>query len=103
MRSLPHVEQLTPEGEHPIVVSTDHAQPADRQGLGRISLGQDEGALGRVLSSRVVGVVQLGDAFQLGVLGGVALLVQLALSYMKLRKFVDVNHKACSLKPHCTT
>ena len=43
VRGLPDIQQLSPEREHPVIVSPDHAQPADCQGLGRVSLGQDEG------------------------------------------------------------
>ena len=61
MRGLPDVEQFSPEWEDAVVISPDHAQPADSQRLGWVSLSQDESTLVGVSASSVVGIIQLWD------------------------------------------
>ena len=76
---LTDVQQLALEWKDAIVVPANDPQTGDCQRLGWVSLGQDERTLLRVLRACIVGIIQLGNALQLGVLGWVALLVQLRL------------------------
>ena len=73
------VEQFTLERENAVLVATDDTQSGDGQRFGRVSFRQDQRAVDRVLGSGVVGVLQFGDALELGVLLARALLVQLVL------------------------
>mmetsp|Transcript_58836 Transcript_58836/g.168974 ORF Transcript_58836/g.168974 Transcript_58836/m.168974 type:complete len:955 (+) Transcript_58836:1131-3995(+) len=59
-----HVEQFTPQGEDAVLVSADNTEAGDGQRLGRVSLGQDEGACVRILAASVVGILQLRHASQ---------------------------------------
>ena len=80
MRGLSYVEQFTLEREHTVPIPANHSQPADSQWLGWVSLSEDQRAIHGVPAARIVGVIQLGYPLDLGVLGGVAFLVQLTLS-----------------------
>ena len=83
MGSLPDVEKFTLEWEDTVAVTPHHSKSTDSQSLGRVSLCQDEGAGLRVLSTCVVGVIQLGYALDLRVLAGVTFLIQLTLKDSK--------------------
>ena len=48
-----------------VVVPSDDPQPGHSQGLGGVSLGEDEGAARAVLGSCLVSILQLGNASQL--------------------------------------
>ena len=69
-----HVEQLAAQREDAIVVATDNGEAGDGEGLGRVTLGDDERALVAILAARLVGVVELGDAREPLLLGAVGLL-----------------------------
>ena len=56
------VEQLAAQREDAVVVAADDREARDREGLGRVALGDDERALVAVLAARLVGVVELRDA-----------------------------------------
>ena len=58
-----HVEQLAAEGEDAEAVAPHDRQPRHCQGLGRVTLREDQGAVLRAAATGVVGVVQLGDAW----------------------------------------
>ena len=81
MCSFSYIEQLTTQRKDAIVVASDDAEPGHSQSLGRVSLCEDEGTVQRVLRTRVIGIVKLGDALQFGVLGAVAFLVHLLLGF----------------------
>lgn len=78
-RGFTHVQQLTTEGEDTVIVATHHGQPGNSQGLGGISLGQDQGALVAILGSGIVGIIQFGDAGETTTLGTISLLQGLVL------------------------
>ena len=61
---LPHIEKLTLERIHAVIISANHPEPRHGQGLGEVPLGEDERSARRVLSPGLVGVLQLGDAPQ---------------------------------------
>jgi hypothetical protein len=55
--------------EDAVVVTSDDGETRDGEGLGRIALSNDEGALAAVLTASLVGVVELGDARQAHLVG----------------------------------
>jgi hypothetical protein len=62
---LAHVEQFPAEREHAIIVAADDGESRDGERLGRVTFGEDEGALVPVAGAGVVGVFELdetGDA-----------------------------------------
>ena len=56
------IEELPAEGEYTVVVAAHHGEATDSEGLGGVTLGEDQSALLRLLTPRVVRVVELGDA-----------------------------------------
>mmetsp|Transcript_34615 Transcript_34615/g.112611 ORF Transcript_34615/g.112611 Transcript_34615/m.112611 type:complete len:515 (-) Transcript_34615:404-1948(-) len=57
-----HIPQLTAQREHAVGVASDHGQTCHCEGLGRISLREDEGAARTFLRAGFVGVLELRDA-----------------------------------------
>lgn len=54
---------VSPEGEDSPMVVSHHTQPRHGQGLGAVSLSQDQRAHVAVARARVVGVRQLGHTW----------------------------------------
>jgi len=59
---LAHVEQLAAQREHAVVVAPDDGEARHGERLRRVSLGEDERALGPVAGAGVVGVLELDEA-----------------------------------------
>jgi len=85
---LADVEGLTLEGEDTVEVAADNGEPGHGKGLGRVSLGDDEGTVLGLDASSVVGVVELGNSDELDLLG-TTLPLEL-LSHLELGKSEDV-------------
>lgn len=65
-RRVANVEHLAAEREDTVVVAPNHSQARHGQGLGRVALSEDEGALLRLLPvGGVVRVDELGKSDQL--------------------------------------
>ncbi len=90
------VETLSLEREHSEEVSSDDAQSADCQRLGRVPFGQDQRALRRLPRPRLVRVLQLRNALQLRMLLAAALLVQLRLKTKTETKCNATRHDTCA-------
>lgn len=61
-RRLAHVEELSPQWEHAVVVPTNDRESRDGESLGGVSLGEDERALGSRARAGVVGVLELDES-----------------------------------------
>jgi hypothetical protein len=59
---LSNVEGFTLERENAIAIPAHNRQTAHREGLGRVSLREDERALVGILAAGLVGVFQLNNA-----------------------------------------
>ncbi len=79
VRRLADVEELAAEREDAKEVASDDGEAGDGEGLGRVSLGEDERALHRVLGTGQVGVLELGHALDHRLFLASRLLVQLVL------------------------
>lgn len=66
----PSLPSGPPEREHAEAVAAHHRQAGHRQRLGAITLSEDEGAVLAAAAARVVGVLQLWDAWRGGCEGG---------------------------------
>jgi len=60
--SPPSGSASVPEREDAKVVPPHDTQPADGERLGAVALGEDQSAKVAVLGTRLVGIIQLGDA-----------------------------------------
>mmetsp|Transcript_24179 Transcript_24179/g.55316 ORF Transcript_24179/g.55316 Transcript_24179/m.55316 type:complete len:221 (-) Transcript_24179:469-1131(-) len=69
VRCVADVEWLALEWEHTVEISTHNAEPAHREGLGGVSLGDDERAVLGLGSAGVVGVIKFCNASELSFLG----------------------------------
>lgn len=68
------VEQLASKREDAPIITTDDAETGDGQRFGRVTFGQDEGALFSISTASVVGVFELGETGNALSLGAVRLL-----------------------------
>jgi hypothetical protein len=71
------VEELAAQGKDAPIVATDDAQAGDGERLGRVTLGEDEGALLGVAAAGVVGVLELGQTGDALAFAAVGLLKEL--------------------------
>jgi hypothetical protein len=63
---IPNVQQFTPQRKDPILVTTDHTEPGHHQSLGGVPFRQNEGTIGRVSRTSIVGILQFRNSLQLG-------------------------------------
>ncbi len=61
---ITHVQQLSSQWEDAVVVASDDTQTSDGQRFGGVSFGKDECTEFCLLRTGVVGIGQLGQAFQ---------------------------------------
>ena len=69
-----NVPRLSSERKDAVGISADNAQACDRQGLGRVPLGDDQGALVTAVGPGPVGVIQFRDARDPRLFGTIRLL-----------------------------
>mmetsp|Transcript_13500 Transcript_13500/g.29331 ORF Transcript_13500/g.29331 Transcript_13500/m.29331 type:complete len:355 (-) Transcript_13500:606-1670(-) len=79
------IQQLTLEWEDTIEVSANHGKATNGQGLGRVSLGDNESTVLGLGSSSIVGIVELGNSGQLCLLGTALALECLVLLELGIR------------------
>mmetsp|Transcript_20803 Transcript_20803/g.31270 ORF Transcript_20803/g.31270 Transcript_20803/m.31270 type:complete len:245 (+) Transcript_20803:855-1589(+) len=79
MCRITNIEWLTLQGEHSIVVSANNRKTTHSQRLGRVSLGNDQSTILALGSSSMIGVIQLDNSCQLGLLGATLTLESLIL------------------------
>ena len=93
MRSFPHIQQLSFEWEHSVVVPAHHTQPTDSQRLGRVPFGEDESTLLRVPATCLIGIIQLWNTLrEVYIRGSIHMYIYSAHIYLHIHVHVHVHY-----------